>query len=91
MRAAAGDIRVWSVAVVALVFAAYHGALGCGFALDDHAAIERSAVVTGPFSLARIFASDFWGRTAESRFVETWRPLTVLTFALDWHLGGGAP
>ncbi|MFO0609875.1 MAG: hypothetical protein U0324_42345 [Polyangiales bacterium] len=90
-REASRDVRAWSAAVAALALAAYHNAPACGFVFDDHAAVLRNEVVTGPLSLARIAASDFWGRTTASRFVETWRPLTSLTLALDWHLAGGRP
>jgi hypothetical protein len=88
---AARGPRFWSVVVVALCFAAYANALRDGFVMDDHAAILRNDVVTGPFSPARVFASDFWGRTAASRFTETYRPVAALTLAVDWHLGRGAP
>ncbi len=88
---AARTPRFWSAAVAALCLLAYANALRDGFVMDDHAAVLRNDVVTGPFSLARIFASDFWGRTAASRFTETYRPLASLTLAIDWRLAGGAP
>jgi hypothetical protein len=91
LQEAARDVRVASAFVAVLALGVYHNALSCGFVMDDHAAILRNEVVTGPFSLLRVVTTDFWGRSAASRFVETWRPLTVLTFALDWHLSHGRP
>jgi protein O-mannosyl-transferase len=84
-------VAFWSVVIAALCVAVYANALRDGFVLDDKAAILYNEVVTGPFSLSRVFTSDFWGRTTQNHFTETYRPLTSLTFAIDWNLGGGKP
>lgn len=76
--------------LVLLAFAPFVPALSGGFVYDDNVAIRENPVVTGDFSLPHIFDTGFWGGT-EGDTVGSYRPLTVLTFAVDWRLGGGDP
>lgn len=78
--------------VAALATAIYLNTLGNGFALDDDGAVVTNATVTGPFSLSALFGTDFWGLTRRGHgTIGAYRPFTTLTFAIDWHLGGGRP
>ncbi len=78
------------VAVLALF--PYLNALPNGFAHDDDAAIREHPAVTGSAPLGRVFALDFWGHDARrGPSIGTWRPLTSLSFALDWRVGAGSP
>ncbi len=78
--------------VAVLALAPYLNALPNGFAHDDDAAVREHPAVTGAVPLARVFALDFWGHDARrGPSIGTWRPLTSLSFALDWRLGGASP
>lgn len=82
----------WSALVAALALAVYARSLRNGFVFDDVPAVLHNDAVRGPFALARIFATDAWGRALDrSADPDAYRPLTTLTLALDWHLGGGKP
>src|SRR5690242_9172228 len=80
-----------SIAAVVLVSAlAYARAPADGFVLDDAAAIAQHPGVTHP-SPFNLLARDFWGGTRRHPRAAAYRPLTTASFALDWHLGHGAP
>jgi hypothetical protein len=57
---------------------------------DDREAIVRNPVVQAPFDPARLLTSDFWGGNPDS-LRGSYRPLTVLSFWVDQHLGAGRP
>lgn len=65
-------------------------ALGGGFVFDDAVAITNNQAVISDFSLAKIFGSGFWGGGLVDNS-GSYRPITVLTFAIDHRLGGGDP
>ena len=74
--------------VLLLVAIAYVPALTGGFAWDDHDLIEENPLVTGAIHVREIFDRPFWtGALVEG--AAYYRPLTVLTLALDgrWHEG----
>ena len=80
-------------AVAALVLLAglrYATALDGGFVLDDHRAILGNSCVVQHPGPACAFSRDFWGRPARE-VGRSYRPLAVLTLALDWAVGGGKP
>lgn len=78
-------------AVVATVLA-YANSLTDGFVFDDIFAVLKNPAVTEGFSLQRIFTTDIWGLSPrDGHFIGTFRPLMILSFASDWHLGGGHP
>ncbi len=68
-----------TIAVIAL--AVFAGTLSNGFAYDDIVVIVNDARVHG-FDLGAIFANGYW-QDAE---LALYRPLTTLSFALDWSL-----
>ena len=73
--------------VTALVaFLCYVISLANGFAFDDVAVIPNDPrVVNG--QLTALLASSYWNDAALSLY----RPLTSLSFALDWYAGNGDP
>jgi hypothetical protein len=84
-----GDPRVVA-AIVALAVLPYASSVTFGFALDDGFAVLGHRGVHGPLSATELLLRDFWGRS----FMDTigsWRPVTTLTYWLDWHVGGGRP
>lgn len=78
------------VLLVALAVAAHAVTVGADFVLDDKAAILSNPVVQGDVDPMAAWTRDYWGRPAHEG-VATWRPVPVLSFWLDWRLGGGAP
>jgi hypothetical protein len=52
--------------------------------------VAQSPVVTGDFDLKQVLTTGFWGRDADST-TGSYRPLAVLTFFVDFHLGSGHP
>ncbi len=69
---------------------AYAGSIPSGYVLDDYFAIETNPVVRGEVPLHEAFTRDFWGRPA-AETIGTYRPLAVLSLALDTQLTGGRP
>eukprot|EP01043_Picozoa_sp_COSAG02_P058733 COSAG02_NODE_7360_length_3047_cov_13.257463_1_plen_228_part_00 len=63
----------------------------CGFCLDDHLAIEDNFDISSGVGGAA-FWHDFWGRdmNAENSH-KSWRPLTIITFQLNYLVGGLEP
>jgi hypothetical protein len=72
-----------SAAVAALVFA---NALGNGFVLDDRGVIVGNPLVTSPATAWRAFGSPYWPADLGGG---QYRPLGIVTFALDWLVSGG--
>jgi tetratricopeptide (TPR) repeat protein len=74
-------------ALVALVL--YLPALGGGFLRDDHFLIERHPYLRSPGWPWRVLAADFWAPVSGATGM--WRPLVVLSYWVDGHLGGWTP
>jgi tetratricopeptide (TPR) repeat protein len=77
------------VAVAALILASvlpYLNALHGGFVFDDKLLVVRHGAVTGAFRVWPILTAPYWEAIREALL---WRPVTTLSFAIDWHLGGG--
>jgi tetratricopeptide (TPR) repeat protein len=80
--------------VIALAVLAYANALRNGFALDDYPIIVENPVIQSPGNVATIFGTSYWSRggTANLGDPTLYRPLTVLTYAIDhaiWNLRPG--
>ncbi|XP_064638552.1 protein O-mannosyl-transferase TMTC4-like [Lineus longissimus] len=61
-----------------------------GFVFDDNEAIIGNVDITPAMPIGDIFAHDFWGSRLNSTFShKSYRPLTVLTFRLNYYLSGG--
>jgi hypothetical protein len=78
--------------VLPLVCAAVAFAAGLGgdFVLDDELAIVRNPVVNGNAGPQEAFIRNFWGRPLHETPV-TYRPLSVLSFRIDYSLFGPSP
>ena len=69
-----------------LAVVVYFPATGNRFALDDVQIVERNAAAHSVGAAAAAFASPYW---PPEHGVGQWRPLVILSFALDWQLSGG--
>jgi tetratricopeptide (TPR) repeat protein len=78
----------WRLGVipVAIALATYANTLPGDFVFDDVVLIEQGEGLHD-FDLRRIFLSSYWGHDRKD---ENYRPLTLLSYALNWRLGGGA-
>jgi protein O-mannosyl-transferase len=78
------------LAVAALCAAAvlpYLSALPGGFVFDDQSIVAKHPAVTGPFSLSHVLSARLLAGQPQA----LWRPLTTLSYALDWRIGSGSP
>ena len=75
-------------ALIAALVAAlvYLPALGNRFALDDGAIVERNAAAHSIGTALGAFAHPYW---PPEHGAGLWRPLVILSFAVDWQLSGG--
>ncbi|XP_075994462.1 protein O-mannosyl-transferase TMTC3, partial [Genypterus blacodes] len=68
-----------------LVVGCYWNSLSCGFVFDDVSAILDNKDLRPSTPLRHLFQNDFWGTPmAEERSHKSYRPLTVLTFRLNY-------
>lgn len=81
----------WAVLLpLCTVVFAYSGAVEAGFVRDDHLLIEDEARVRALQPLSSYFARMFWSDPLDvSR--SFYRPLTTVSFAIDWQLWSGNP
>ena len=77
-----------AVAVV-LALVVYIPSIGNGFALDDTGDIVENTTVHGLANTGEILTSPYRGRVPRGR--SPYRPLTSLTYALNWSMGSGSP
>ena len=80
-----------SAAAVAVVLAlvVYLPSLSNGFALDDTGDIVENTTVHGLANTGEILTSPYRGRVPPGR--SPYRPVTSLTYALNWSMGSGSP
>jgi protein O-mannosyl-transferase len=64
--------------------------LGPGFIHDDHRIIEQNELIRGPQNLARILTQGYWS-VDEHSVPNLYRPVTILSFALNHALDGLRP
>ncbi|XP_022064744.1 protein O-mannosyl-transferase TMTC3 [Acanthochromis polyacanthus] len=68
-----------------LVVGCYWNSLSCGFVFDDVSAILDNKDLRPSTPVRNLFLNDFWGTPmAEERSHKSYRPLTVLTFRLNY-------
>ncbi|XP_004564502.1 protein O-mannosyl-transferase TMTC3 [Maylandia zebra] len=68
-----------------LVVGCYWNSLSCGFVFDDVSAILDNKDLRPSTPIHNLFLNDFWGTPmAEERSHKSYRPLTVLTFRLNY-------
>ncbi|XP_065416222.1 protein O-mannosyl-transferase TMTC3 isoform X2 [Chrysemys picta bellii] len=71
--------------IVGVVTACYWNSLFCGFVFDDVSAILDNKDLHPSTPLKNLFQNDFWGTPmSEERSHKSYRPLTVLTFRLNY-------
>ncbi len=83
----AGGRLGWTL-LIGLCVLPYLNALGGDFVFDDKSLITRHPAVQGPFRLGTLLTAPLIGNAPETAI---WRPVTTLSLALDWRLGGGRP
>ena len=76
--------RLGLVTAVLLAVAAYATSIGHDFVYDDLHMVVDNGLLHSLGNWRAILASPWWG-------VEMYRPLTALTLAFDWAVGGGSP
>ena len=82
---------VWSKIFVGfLAFVCYANSFWGQFVFDDSEAILGNKDVNTDSSVLQIFSNDFWGMEISSNNShKSYRPLTTLTFRLNFWLAGG--
>lgn len=76
----------WLAAAAAALV--YLSALGNGFALDDGPVVERNPAAHSVGAAVHAFHHAYW---PPENGAGQWRPLVVLSFAVDWQVSGGSP
>ena len=76
--------------VAAMAFAAYAGTLGHGFALDDGPEVVDNAHVRSLAGVGTVFTTSSWAGAGDAS-VPMYRPLTTLSYSLNYAAGGLAP
>ncbi|KAH9117364.1 hypothetical protein AeMF1_008857 [Aphanomyces euteiches] len=82
------------IAVACVAFGTFSNSLYCGFVWDDRAAIltNQDIRTDGSTTIWDLFYHDFWGTMLTSAGShKSFRPITVLTFRLNYALGGYQP
>lgn len=71
--------------LMGLVVGCYWNSLHCGFVFDDVSAILDNKDLRPSTPLRNLFLNDFWGTPmSEERSHKSYRPLTVLTFRMNY-------
>ncbi|MBI3268334.1 MAG: tetratricopeptide repeat protein [Planctomycetes bacterium] len=83
---AASRLQAWTVPalIVLAIWGTYAVALQGELVFDDHFIVERNPLIKPGTTLGRIFSSPYFRG-------QGYRPLTVLSFAVDYRLYGLAP
>jgi tetratricopeptide (TPR) repeat protein len=87
---ASGGARGGLLLVGAVACLANFGALAPGFIHDDHRIIEQNELIRGLAHLPEIFAKGYWSVSSASVPI-LYRPVTILSFALNHAAGGLHP
>lgn len=83
---------LWYTLPVLLGVACYANSLGGGLVHDDIFAIRDNADLLPSTPLTKLFSDDFWGEPMSSLTShKSYRPLTVLTFRLNYLVHGLDP
>ncbi len=83
----------WAAVLLPLgvALALYAGVVGNGFAFDDTPAYVEQPVVNGQAPWWEALTTDIWAERPGFPHKTLWRPLTTLSWRLDYALGGGSP
>lgn len=83
---------LWSVLPVAVGFVCYLNSLNGDLVHDDIFAVKENTDVLPTTPLWSVFSNDFWGEPMTSvTSHKSYRPLTILTFRLNYLLHGLNP
>ncbi|XP_040200098.1 protein O-mannosyl-transferase TMTC3 [Rana temporaria] len=79
-------IKLMEVGILlCVVVACYWNSIYCGFVFDDVSAILDNKDLHPSTPIKKLFQNDFWGTPmSEERSHKSYRPLTVLTFRLNY-------
>uniref|UniRef100_A0A7I4XW60 dolichyl-phosphate-mannose--protein mannosyltransferase n=1 Tax=Haemonchus contortus TaxID=6289 RepID=A0A7I4XW60_HAECO len=81
--------RLKVVMVVVLAIGPFLPSLNGDFVFDDFATVLNNPVVNGRGSIKQVFSTDYWGQAiASPQSHKSYRPLTTLTFWLNYQLNG---
>jgi tetratricopeptide (TPR) repeat protein len=83
-RVAGGEIFVIAVA-------AYASTLGGGFTLDDVLIVNQNPLIRDLGNVGAIFTTDYWGYSERFSDRGLYRPLTILSYAVNRAVLGDAP
>lgn len=79
-----------SILVALFSLICYWSSVRGDFVFDDSEAIVNNEDVTGDASVSAIFSHDFWGGDISSNLShKSYRPLTTLTFKLNYYFAEG--
>lgn len=82
----------WAALLAAVAAVApYAGTPGHGFVLDDGPEVVENAFVRSLADAPRVLGSASWAGAGIGSEVPMWRPLTTLTYSLDYAAGGLDP
>lgn len=84
-----GVVAALALAVAIASFAAFAPVRHSGYLQDDRPIVERNPVVARG-NWGEIFGTDYWGGVGGSE-TNLYRPVTILSFALERGAGGPAP
>ena len=82
-------IRRQCAILAVLVLVVYFNSLDSGFQFDDHHSIERNTAIRSLVSLPTYFVDG--GTFSADPDVSMYRPLLLVSYALNYALGGGNP
>jgi protein O-mannosyl-transferase len=82
--------RWWLLASVLVLLVVASSGIGIhnGFAYDDVYVIQKNNALHPVHGWWRLFGQSYWPRVYGA---DGYRPLTMLAFATEWAIGGGAP
>ncbi len=83
---------VQSVLVVTVAIGSYLHCCWAAFVFDDNEAILTNKDILTDTPLVSVFSNDFWGTSVLSNTShKSYRPLTVITFRINYWMGGLDP
>ena len=80
---------LWGLAAAALAAVLYLPSLGSGFAWDDVRDVQDNEAVHGTRGMFSHLVAPY--RTDVPAIRSPYRPLTSMSFAINWQIGGGSP
>ena len=82
--------RQTALIAAAIAAVVYLPALANGWALDDVGVVERNARADDIGAALRGFFAPYWP-SVDNRSAGLYRPLVILSYAVDWVVAGGRP